>query len=591
MTASGFPPKTHPSEGPPTTVPLQVPASHGEGTPPPWLAPFRYAVVRLATFVEGKGTPPRLVFATLELLAPGRPSASSGALQDRKFGKGANGRVFFRRVAMGAAEAVAWYEAAARGDLTTPIPADPSESEPKRDGIRVGAGTLTPEPPWPDLVLPLDGDPLLDPTWSGSPAPFIGSGASPARVSRLFSPPSESLTTLLLDEAIVTFLKPRLHVDLFRYPEYLGGMVLIAPDPIAREVRMFVRPRPDNHGVREDIVVHVLPREGSDLSDLEVTLIEIRAGALHRYERTAVPKDGLVVWQRHHEVVMSGFMLTHATQGVLRYQAPTAFLRRITLTSSTVSRRVSIRTPTSESPDAREETYGVTEYARDRDIEVGPAARQQDRLSQVYEAEARRRRLAAAENQGQRWLDNRDVARTEIRRILEGASHRVWIADPYLGGRQIFQFIHAVSRLAVEIRLITSRLAFEGPTLAEDKNDGVLENLDRHAIFTHGLQSLKERGFADVETWVLRGKSPPLHDRFLVVDNTVWFSGNSLNALGARAGLILKVPDPHAIVTRLAALRHKASSFEDYLSERSDAKAVAERHSKRAPSSDPGAEN
>lgn len=555
----------------------------------PWLAPFRHAVVRLATFVEGREAPPRLVFATLELLAPGRPPPSSGPLRHRRFGKGTNGRVFFRRVAMEATEAAAWYAAAAQGHLTTPIPADPAESDPRRDGISIGAGPLTPEPPWPDLVLPLNGDPLLDPSWPGAPAPFIGSGASPARVTRLFSPPQENLTALLRDEAVVAFLRPRLHIDLSRYPEYRGGIVMIAPDPIIRQVRMFVRPRSLEHGVREDIVVHVLPREGADLSGLEVTLVEVRGGALHRYERTAVPQDGLVVWQRRHEVAMSGFVLTHVTQGVLRYQAPVPFLRRMTLASSIASRRVSIRTPTSESPDAREETYSVTEYARDRDIEVGPGPRQQDSLSRVYEAEARRRRLTAAENQGQRWLDDRDVARTYVRRILEGASQRVWIADPYLGGRQIFQFIHAVSRLAVEIRLITSPLAFEGLTQLDDEDDGGTADLDRLAVFDHGLRSLQERGFADVEAWVLRGKAPPLHDRFLVVDNAVWFSGNSLNALGARAGLIIKVPDPDAIITRLAALRHSASSFDDYLIERAKAKSVAKRPSKRAPPADPDA--
>lgn len=544
---------------------------------PKWLPFFRYAVVRLATFVEGRGEPPRLVFATLELLAPGRPRPSSGPLQVRKFGKGSRGRVFFRRVAMAADEATAWYVTAMRGHLATPIPADPAERTPRNDGTPVNAGVLTAEPPWPDLVLPIDGDPLLDPSWPGSTAPFIGSGASPARVSRLFAPPQESVAALVRDEVVVAFLRPRLHIDLSRYPEYHGGIVLIAPDPVVRQVRMSVRPRTSEHGIREDIIFRALPREGVDFSDLEVTLVEVRGGALHRYERAAVPRDGLVVWQRQHEAAMTGYVLTHATQGVLRYEAPASFLRRVVAASSIASRRVSICTPTSESPAAQDETYEVTEYTRDRDIEVGPGASRQDSLSRIYEAEARRRRLAAAEKQGQRWLDDRNAARTHIRRVLEGASQRVWIADPYLGGRQIFQFIHAVSRLAVEIRLITSRLAFDSAALPDDEDQGASGDLDRFAVFAHGLKSLEERGFADIEAWVLRGRAPPLHDRFLVVDTDVWFSGNSLNALGARAGLIIKVPDPEAIIERLAALRHGALSFGDYLAERAKATSAEKR--------------
>ncbi len=193
--------------------------------------------------------------------------------------------------------------------------------------------------------------------------------------------------------------------------------------------------------------------------------------------------------------------------------------------------------------------------------------------------------------QGQRWLDDRDTARANIRRIVASASQRVWIADPYLGGRQIFQFIHAVGRLGAEIRLITSRLAFEGSNQLEDDDGGGSENLDRVAVFARGLQSLRERGFANVEAWVLRGKSPPLHDRFMVIDDTVWFSGSSLNALGARAGLIIKLPDPGAVIGRLTALRRNAFTFEDYLKERAQTQPNTESRGERASSDAPDSEN
>jgi hypothetical protein len=56
---------------------------------------------------------------------------------------------------------------------------------------------------------------------------------------------------------------------------------------------------------------------------------------------------------------------------------------------------------------------------------------------------------------------------------------------------------------------------------------------------------------------------PILHDRFLVVDGAVWFSGNSLNAIGQRESIIIKLPDPGAVVARLDALFENES--EDFL--------------------------
>ena len=47
------------------------------------------------------------------------------------------------------------------------------------------------------------------------------------------------------------------------------------------------------------------------------------------------------------------------------------------------------------------------------------------------------------------------------------------------------------------------------------------------------------------------GDSPGVHDRFLVIDGNVWFSGNSLNRIGERAGMIVKLPDPKPVVERL----------------------------------------
>ena len=71
-----------------------------------------------------------------------------------------------------------------------------------------------------------------------------------------------------------------------------------------------------------------------------------------------------------------------------------------------------------------------------------------------------------------------------------------------------------------------------------------------------------------VTTMVLSGKTSPLHDQFLVIDDEVLFLGNSLNALGERASLILSVPDSEPILARLRAMKSLALPFETYASQR-----------------------
>jgi hypothetical protein len=74
-----------------------------------------------------------------------------------------------------------------------------------------------------------------------------------------------------------------------------------------------------------------------------------------------------------------------------------------------------------------------------------------------------------------------------------------------------------------------------------------------------------------VTALILRGKVPPLHDRFLVIDGAVMFLGNSLNALGERASLILNVPDSEPILAKLRAMANQALPFDIYASQRREA--------------------
>ena len=64
------------------------------------------------------------------------------------------------------------------------------------------------------------------------------------------------------------------------------------------------------------------------------------------------------------------------------------------------------------------------------------------------------------------------------------------------------------------------------------------------------------------------GRRAPLHDRFLIADGRVWLSGNSLNAIGTRASLLIELPNPEEVLNHLAPIIERTELFSTWLSQR-----------------------
>jgi hypothetical protein len=248
-------------------------------------------------------------------------------------------------------------------------------------------------------------------------------------------------------------------------------------------------------------------------------------------------------------------------------------------TLGVAGRKVKVQAPRTESPRSRTDTYEVTEF--DHEIPFGAGEERNDALARVIGAEQRRIQRAAAKQYKQTWFDSgqRDEALAFLRQQLARAKVSVMVADPYFGWLQIYQFLQAVPRTQIDFTILTSRLAFESEfadSIAEADEDvdeaqvasAPTPEPERLARFTRSLAELGRRGMKSVTALVLSGKTPALHDRFLVIDDEVLFLGNSLNALGERASLILSIPDSEPILAKLKAMASTATAFESYASRR-----------------------
>lgn len=553
---------------------------------PDWSDVYAWAVVRLITHFAAGAKTPRLVFGTVSLLSRDRPRPTSGTgIETCKLRSGRDGKLFFRRTTLSATDAIKWYRSDARARFVTPVPSLAGEVDPKLDGVPLAQTELVDDPHWPSLGLPLAAD--WDLGGPGNPVPFIGSGSAPARIHRRFGN-ADPLGAVLQDAKAIEFVKRRLHIDMLAYREYLGSLTLIAPDPIIKTIRNFIADNKSGPG--EDLVFRFVPRPGQTLTGLQLTIIEKRANLLSRFETLPVPADGLVVLRSQLPIQASGYVVTHPTHGVLADQPPLPFIRSINMNIGVASRRVKIVAPKSEARRSADASYEVVESSHEVLSTQGSAA-PMTTVARVIESEVRRSRQALALSLGQTWFEDgqREAALSFIRSRIGRARTQVIIADPYFGANQIMQFVHAIQDIKVDIFVLTSRLAFEAsgeeddsePTQHETGTSAAAisaevppassresEHLRRLHEFQGALETLERRGVPNARVGVLAGRSPPLHDRFLAVDDDVWFLGNSLNALGDRASLILKVPDGEPVLARLHAMIGTSIQFEDYKSGR-----------------------
>jgi hypothetical protein len=506
-------------------------------------ANYKWAIVRLATCmpVSGASKPALLVFASLEFVHSGRPQPDSTPLNTKSVPphiEGASGlRVYFRRVGMRASDALSWYRAASKGSLTVPLPADAAEQG-SFDGSSLRAPTLIEEPQWPRLGFPAPDQTLFGGVMRTYPTPFLGPGAAPARIHRLMASADPDLESLVDDTLACDWLAPRIHFRIEEYPELLGGLVLVAPDPQVEKVsQYFVRDREK----RERLVTQVQARPNQQLDNLNLTIFEERFGAISAFHQVAVPPDGIVVTEAPAEIRASGYMLGHPERGLVDFQTPTPFIRTIGFTTEVSSRLVKLKTRESKKKNAEIKEHGIYERAHAIESLVGDTAPPPSPFARFWEAAAQRHVGSQARKSDQQWIDDPAVARAFLRSLTGGARQEVFVADCFFGGEELGGYFHFIQRLGVNIRVLTSREAFK-----PDRAAAIQE-------MKASIASFQDRGFKNVDVRIMRNSdgAPLLRDRFLVVDGAVWLTGNSLNAIGQREGLVIKLPDPASVIWRL----------------------------------------
>lgn len=508
---------------------------------------------------------------------------------------GKNGaKIYFRRTILTKQAAIDWYRSLGKGDERTPTPSRQEDVE-NIDDLKITVSELIDDPIWPHLGLPMGESLLAHPIGRSHPAPFMGN--TPSRIHRRFRhfEVTSEFEEFLADDKALAFIARRLHIDLRQYPEYLGSVALVVPDPIIKQIDNFMLPPSDDQGER--IFYRFVPRSGQTLEGLQITTFDEQAHLLTSFETQEIPTDGILVVDKGSCLGAYGYVVTHPDHGILAYMPPTPFLRTVHFTSHAIgSGRVKVSVPIDESPNSPRMEYMTADRSQfSANSIIGEEPNTPNVNSRITIAATRREKIASAKYFGQRWFANgsRVEAMTFIQGEIRNARSRIIIADPYLAGLQLGQFLYAVNRDTVKVTLLTSGLAFKSkePKVAliddfksrfnknsetkqsklEQLKNRLKQNFETKQLkltrlddFKHRLDLLANDVNLKTDVYVL--PSSILHDRFLVIDDTAWFLGNSLNTLGDKSSMIVKLPHSEDVIAQLEKMKNlpQTECFDSY---------------------------
>jgi len=154
-----------------------------------------------------------------------------------------------------------------------------------------------------------------------------------------------------------------------------------------------------------------------------------------------------------------------------------------------------------------------------------------------------------------------------IREKIKGARRDLLIVDPYFGANQISQLLFALQCDEVTVTILTSSEAFKidkktSESLLVGPPEQQVQN--RLQLFRSALVRFESHHKNKINVHVAQGDTGLFHDRFLAVDGRVWILGSSLNMLGVRPTLMMRVPHSKQILQDLQVLLDKAIPLQEF---------------------------
>ena len=488
-----------------------------------------------------------LLFGMVELRPLELPRVPGCSMKDARCGSRGRKYVYYQRFAASVDDAHTWYRNAIDGCPS--IPTSPKHTA-LGDEVGLQGGPFDQEPPWPELVASIDL--AVAPDWmQGAQAHFLFPRSGLSRESL------DALANARIRKKLAEWLNFDI-VDV--YPEYQGAICLIAPNPLFRSVEKSHLEHP-HPGFAESVAYKIVCRAGQRPDGLRLEVVNERPCGRMKPFVHEFDDDPIAVFNSPAEVYKEGQTVMHPDYGLLSRHEPLPLARTINVGMGLASRRKRVHVPPGGGK-RRGYSYDVVEVEDSGGFTLGEARPDADIVTRFAASESRRTRRQAAEDNDQHWFHRAPAnASAFVRDKIGDARDSILIVDPYFAGLELLAFGHARQRSDVEMQILTSARCLKQP-LTDAPGMEVGARLQRALDETFLGPSRRP------EIRVLSGKMSPVHDRFLVVDENIWLSGNSFGTLGERAGMIIRLPDPVRVIAELKEFWSKAQSLAAWLTAR-----------------------
>ncbi|MFC1482226.1 VPA1262 family N-terminal domain-containing protein [Myxococcota bacterium] len=382
------------------------------------------------------------------------------------------------------------------------------------------------------------------------------------------------------EKEVLSFLSAQLRFDLHDYREFVGSAHLVCPNPVFQP--------PEIHGTKDGVKIFVVPRASRpENADLTVRVAHHNLdGILSTVEYPLVRRSECIHFgrksQRVHVAISSpqhGLLFWH--------KEPMSWVERVESNMGMVVAQHDIRVHDANGIEIDQHVRQIRKT--ERIVVGGKPPKDVRRFLGKYRSAREQRRVSRRLGQ-QFFREQASDAAQAVRKVLHRARNRLIIVDPYFGANEVPRFALAAGEVGLTVSVLTSamflRHKFQPSEPQPDvpSSDATTQPADSGGgddtgdlqespasrtqadLLREQLEDLgRKLDISHIDIRVMPGsKKPPIHDRFLVIDDEVWLLGSSLNNYGEAGTMMVRIPHPDEVREAITQQYEKAVTFDDW---------------------------
>lgn len=348
--------------------------------------------------------------------------------------------------------------------------------------------------------------------------------------------------------------------DLSKFPEGIGNIYLIAYNPYFHDIDWKISPNPSG-------IYVVLSRNPGVTGELKAEFVNrSHEGLLEYMVSHPLPLDRTYQFFPLPDTPDRLDIYIRDDQGELVYASrDTVFLRKFEISMHLQSERLDLTHPSGKRESV--DRYNTENFGIGDNPPAGLVLSSSSEAFRLLEENLDFAFFNGCKDDPKEMEANKERARNFVRRIMATARKECIIADPYFNLEALSDFVFTIANRDLEISIIGS-------------TENLLKDIDKSKNSTHRKEEAKDivaalktysetTGDSNIRFRLLRGGKSPLHDRYIVADDTVWLVGTSFNEIGARVSTIVKLsPETGRVIS--AELKRwwnddrKTQQIEDY---------------------------